>query len=79
MPSLIEYQPKDLVRILKKDEIKSEDFFNNKQTAPLINQPAHLFVLLEKSSGFDVSQKLEKDSLKDYTLENAKPLTTKKR
>ena len=64
--------------IEKKMKLKAKTFFNNKQTAPLINQPAHLFVLLEKSSGFDVSQKSEKDSLKDYTLENAKPLTTKK-
>lgn len=64
--------------IEKKLKLKAKTFFNTKQTAPVINQPSHLFVLLEKSTGFELFQKLDKDSLKDYTLEHAKPITTKK-
>ncbi len=64
--------------IEKKFKLKPKSFFNHKQTAPIINQPAHLFVLLEKSAGFGNSQKTESSSLKEYTLENAKPLTVKK-
>jgi hypothetical protein len=31
--------------IEKKMKLKAKTFFNHKQTAPIINQPAHLFVL----------------------------------
>jgi DNA-nicking Smr family endonuclease len=64
--------------IEKKMKLKAKSFFNHKQTAPFINQPAHLFILLEKSAGFDQMQKAEKDSLKKYTLEHAKPIVLKK-
>lgn len=64
--------------IEKKMKLKAKTFFNHKQTAPIINQPAHLFVLLEKSTGFENNQKPDNASLKEYTLENAKPLSIKK-
>jgi len=64
--------------IEKKMKLKAKTFFNHKQTAPIINQPAHVFILLEKSAGFDQILKTDKDSLKEYTLENAKPISLKK-
>ena len=64
--------------IEKKMKLKAKTFFNHKQTAPIINQPAHLFVLLEKSAGFENSSKSDHATLKEYTLENAKPLSIKK-
>jgi len=54
-------------------KLKPKTFFQQK-IAPLVNLPAHVFILLEKQGGHEVEEKRPQVSLKEYTVGNAKPL-----
>jgi hypothetical protein len=64
--------------IPRKLRLKAKTFFQDKQKAPIIHQPAHIFEILENRGGFEADSASGKISLKEYTLENATPLTRKK-
>ncbi len=51
-------------------KIKAKSFFRTLKTAPLLNQPTHLYKLFEKPTG---ETKTEEEDLESYTKRHAKP------
>ncbi len=51
-------------------KIKAKSFFRTLKTAPLLNQPTHLYKLFEKPSG---EKTTEAEGLESYTKRHAKP------